>query len=237
MRAHATTVDHVVAGPPADTLPRFGRRGGPLLDFVSANFLYILTTVAVVAVAAGAFLAYERHTYSRDLRTVMTTIASTTTAGARLNTITWTQLAGALPANIPVVEEGTAGSGTGLIEFGGLLAGGLPLRIYGGNDNANYPQLGAGSARQLILVIGDTNNPANDSAGVCQDIARTVGPGVRTVQLLTNADDPPATALFAGGVIAATPVPTGDADTVLSPSTGHPLGASPTHAPQVTLDI
>ena len=160
---------------------RWMRRGGPLLDFISANFLYILTAVAVVGIAAGAYNSYERNTYSRDMRSIQTSIAAYTSQG-KLKNLTWGVLDDYLPPNIEV------DSTTGVLYFGGLLGDALPLRIYGGSATAPAPALGAGSDRQLILVAGDKRqSPVNESSGICQDLTRTVGPGVRTIQLRSMA--------------------------------------------------
>ena len=153
-----------------------GRRGGPLLDFISANFLYILTTVAVVGVAGGAYATYERGSYSRDLRAIVSAIVAYGTHG-KLRNMTVDDLAVALPSGIDV------DTANGVTYFGGILGEGLPLRVYGGK--AAHAKLGAGSNRQLVLVIGDSSLPANESSGICVDLARTLGPGVRGVQLFT----------------------------------------------------
>ena len=182
MHAHATPADHVVGRPPAVTLPRFGRRGGPLLDFVSANFLYILTTVAVVGVAAGAFLAYERASYSSEMRTIHTAIANYA-ARARLRTLRADRLDEILPADLEIVA--------GIVYFGGILGEGLPLRLYaGGAAGTPFDEYGAAENRRLILLAGDPTTPVNQSAGVCEDLAKTIGPGVTTLQIRTAVDPP-----------------------------------------------
>ena len=104
-----------------------GRRGGPLLDFISADFLYILTTVAVVGVAGGAYATYERGSYSRDLRAIVTGIVSYGTHG-KLRNMTLEDLDMVIPTGIEVDVA------TGVTYFGGILGDGLPLRIYGGTS-------------------------------------------------------------------------------------------------------
>ena len=186
---HAITADRLHR--PESVRDRL-RRGGPLLDFISANFLYILTAVAVLGVAAGAYATFERNSYSNDLRSIMTSIIQYASAGKRLNQMTFNDLRRVVPPNIDV------DTADGMVYFGGLLGDGLPMYIYGGEDD--FAELGAGSQRQLIMVVGDANTAANDSEGVCISLARTVGPAVKLIQLKTapasqtatqkDADDP-----------------------------------------------
>ena len=168
-----------------------GRRGGPLLDFISANFLYILTTVAV---AGGAYATYERGSYSRDLRAIVTGIVTYGTHG-KLRNMTLEDLDMVIPTGLEV------DAATGVTYFGGILGDGLPLRIYGGTST--HAALGAGSSRQLVLVIGDGNTPANDSSGICTDLTRTLGPGVRTVQLTDGDTTPTATSTGTATIVSA----------------------------------
>ena len=181
MHAKAITADRLHR--PESVRDRL-RRGGPLLDFISANFLYILPAVAVLGVAAGAYATFERNSYSNDLRSIMTSIIQYASTGKRLNQMTFNDLRRVVPPNIDV------DTAEGMVYFGGILGDGLPMYIYGGRDA--FAALGAGSKRQLVLVVGDNNTAANDSEGVCISLARTVGPAVKLIQLkiapATNTD-------------------------------------------------
>lgn len=180
------------------------RRGGPLLDFISANFLYILTLVAVAGVAGTAYFNYERSTYARDMRSIHTAIAQYP-AHAPLRNLTLPILARYLPDAIEVIPGANGpGDTTSGLFFGGLLGDALPAYVYGGGGTTGEA-IGASSARQLVLVAGDVNRPINETPGICVDLVRTVGPGVRSVQV-RNAQGPIARA---GGTTAVTSVAAG----------------------------
>ena len=149
-----------------ETVARWSRRGGPLLDFISANFLYILSAVAVIGVASGAYANFERNSYSNDLRAIQTTFVQASTH-ASLASLTWGRVPALLPPSI------TLDADVGRIYFGGLLGEGIPMAVYGGDSGvATAVALGAGTVRQLVLVVGDTNTPANEDSAVCIALAR-----------------------------------------------------------------
>lgn len=195
---HVTTADHALAAPAAETFPPFCRRGGPLLDFISANFLFILLTVAVVGVAAGAFLAYERSTYASGMRVIQTTITQHA-ANNGLRTLTPRVLRELLPTTMDI-------DNASIVWFGGVMAEGLPLRIYRGGPTtgtgaAHFPLYSADTERRMILLVGDATYPANEAASVCEDLAKIQGPGVSTIQIRTA----PGTALAPAAAATSTP--------------------------------